>query len=330
MSDDEPRTHAGPRSNRGRLRRSGLSLLRLGALLGIVSLVVTLLAGWATRSMLDHLQSNSAELLDGSATVRLAAGTDRTLYVTGGLISPGETVPTPVEQISCTIEGPTGSVPFADLASEGKRVGLDTALARFQVIGSFTTQSTGDHDIRCDGLGVVMAPEVEPASVAARLGGLMLGSAGTFLGLTMALIGGVLLLIVRHGTEGDDEDDDVPAAPPEEGAEEWWEDEVDPEHARRSGADGADGASDDDGYGEASVPGDVTGEGGEFDDEYVEVTDEELAAMSEEEIAELVASGALVFVDDDDEDSDGDDDSGEDEVEPGSADGQQHRDQDQQ
>ncbi|OLT39912.1 hypothetical protein BJF86_06655 [Serinicoccus sp. CNJ-927] len=282
------------RSSRARLRRSGRHLVRFGGLLAVVSLVVTLIGGWATRSLLDHLQSNSAELLDGTATVSLVEGTERTLYVTGGLIAPGEIVPTPVEQITCTITGPGGELPFTTLAEEGSRVGIDTALARFQVVGHFRAEQAGEHLIDCEGRGVVVAPEVSPASALLRLGGLALGSLGTFVGLSMLLIGGVLLLLVRPPEDGAEEV--VEDAPPEEGADEWWEDEA-----------GEDRPAD----GDAAVPsGEVMDDAGAPGEDYVDLTDEEFAALSEEEIAELVASGQLVLVDDDEGAVGGADESG--------------------
>ncbi|WP_130012216.1 hypothetical protein [Serinicoccus sediminis] len=271
------------RSSRARLRRSGRHLVRLGSLLAVVSLVVTLVGGWATRSLLEHLQSNSAELLDGTATVSLTEGTQRTLYVTGGLVAPGEIAPTPVEQISCTITGPGGELPFTTLAEQGRRVGIDTALARFQVVGEFTATDTGEHRIDCEGLGVVVAPEVGPANALLRLGGLALGTLGSFVGLSMLLIGGVLLLLVRAPQDGEGADEIVDDAPPAEGADEWWEDEA------GDGAAGADGGPD--------------GPTGADDGDFVDLTDEELEALSDEQIAELVASGQLVFVDDDEDDS---------------------------
>lgn len=317
-TDDHPSTDSG-RVNRGRLRRSGRQLIRLGTVLTVISLVVALLAGWATRNLLDHLQTNSAELLDGSATVSLPDGAERTLYVTGGLVAPGELVPTPVDQISCTVTGPSGEVPFESLAEQGRRVGIDTALARLQVVGSFVAEETGEHELVCDGLGVVVAPEVGPASAIARLGGLALGSLGTFLGLTMMLIGGVLLLFLRGGDEPEDDLDDA-AAPPEEGADEWWEDEAG-EQRRGPAPDGT--GSDDaamdtagvspsgaDGSGTDSPPGDpdptnAEDAGAIDEDVYVDISEEELAAMSDEQIQELVDSGALIFVDEDDDDDRG-------------------------
>lgn len=269
-----------PRVSGARLRRSGRHLVRLGGLLTVISLVITLLGGWATRSMLNHLQSNSQELVDGATTISLTEGAQRTLYVTGGLIAPGDIAPTPVEQITCTITGPGGELPFESLADRGERVGLDTALARFQVIGSFAAQDTGEHEIDCAGRGVVVAPEVGPASALLRLGGLVLGTLGSFVGLTMLLIGGVLLLVVR----GAPEDEDTPlddAAPPVEGADEWWEDEAGAQPPVQDGS------------------GPPPGREGEF----VELSDEELAALSEDEIAELVRTGQLVWVDDEDEGS---------------------------
>lgn len=289
MPADDLEPHASSRVSRGRLRRSGRQLVRLGTVLTVLSLVVALVAGWATRSLLDHLQTNSAELLDGSATVALTQGSERTVYVTGGLIAPGELVPTPVEQISCTVTGPSGEVPFDSLADQGKKVGIDTALARLQVVGSFQAEETGEHELACDGLGVVVAPEVGAASAIARLGGLVLGSLGTFLGITMVLIGGALLLVMRGGEEDDDDPDDA-AAPPAEGADEWWEDET----HQRSGDGAEDGDLDEDSGSGAPGDGDDVDE-----DDYVEVSEEELAAMSEEQIQELVDSGALIFVDDD-------------------------------
>ena len=302
MSRDKPArpdTHDPAPRSRGRLRRSGRQLVRLGTVLTVLSLVVALVAGWATRSLLDHLQSNAAELLDGTATVRLTEGTERTLYVTGGLVAPGEIVPTPVEDISCTVTGPQGEVPFTSLAEQGKKVGIDTVMARLQVVGSFQAQDTGDHRVDCDGLGVVVAPEVGPANALARLGGLALGSLGAFIGLTMLLIGGALLLVLRGTDDADDPDD--AAAPPQEGAEEWWEDEAGQEEGR-GGPRTAAGA----GAAAAAVaagrshPDDLPDDADDdLDDDYVELSEEELAAMSDEEIQSLVASGALIFVDDD-------------------------------
>lgn len=280
MPTDDLEPHTSSRVSRGRLRRSGRQLVRLGTVLTVLSLLVALVAGWATRSLLDHLQSNSAELLDGSATVALTQGAERTLYVTGGLIAPGELVPTPVDQISCTITGPSGEVPFDRLADQGKRVGIDTTLARLQVVGTFRAQDTGEHELSCEGRGVVVAPEIGAASAIARLGGLVLGSLGTFLGLTMVLIGGVLLLLTRGGEESEDDLDDT-AAPPAEGADEWWEEEA----ATRPRPD--------------PLGGDPGEDADVAEDDYVEVSDEELAALSDEQIQELVASGALIFVDDD-------------------------------
>lgn len=259
---DEPGTTARPNPTRARLRRSGRQLVRVGAVLTVVSLVVTLVAGFLTRSMINHLQDNSAELLDGGASVTLQEGTERTLYVTGGLIAPGELVPTPVEQISCEVTGPDGQ-PVALDDRTADRVGIDLAVARIQVVGHFTAEVAGEHQVECAGLGVVLSPELAPASVLARLGALGLGSLGTILGVTMLLIGGVLLVLRRETDEdaaADEED-----LPPEEGADQWWEEGT-------------------------SEPG---------EEAYVELSEEELAAFSDEELEELVASGAIVFEDDD-------------------------------
>lgn len=269
MSTDEPGTSHRPSISRARLRRSGRQLVRAGAVLVVVSLVVTLVAGFMTRSMITHLQDNSAELLDGTASVPLAAGAERTLYVTGGLVAPGELVPTPVEQISCEITGPDDrSVAFDDRTAD--RAGIDLAVARIQVVGHFTAEVGGEHLVECEGLGVVLSPELAPASVLARLGGLGLGSLGTILGLTMLLIGGVLLVLRQ------DEDEAAVALeedlPPEEGADQWWE-----KNPREPEADDAELEADD----------------------YVELSEEELAAFTDEELEELVASGAIVFEDDD-------------------------------
>lgn len=280
MPADESVTTDRARASGRRLRRSGRSLVRLGAVLVAVCLVITLISGWATRSMITHLQDSSAELLDGEARVGLTEGTERTLYVTGGLVAPGELVPTPVDQITCGITGPDGqTVPFDDRSQE--RIGLDTAAARLQVLGSFQAQRTGDHLIQCRGLGVVVAPEVNPASVLARLGGLTLGSLGAILGLTMLLIGGALLLLIRPEDQDAESVEDDPAAPPPEGAQEWWQEEAEPAAA----------AADDRGRPEDALEQPA-------EDDYVELTQDQLAALSDEEIEELVASGALVFEDD--------------------------------
>ncbi|SOC52142.1 hypothetical protein [Ornithinimicrobium cerasi] len=281
-----------PHSSRGRLRRSGRSMLRVGLLLLAISLVVTLVAGLATRSLLNHLTSNSSELLDGTATVDLDAETTRSLYVTGGLVAPGEVLPTPVEEITCTVTGPSGNVPVSHLKDEDRRVGVDNPLARFQVVGTFRTSAAGAHQIDCSGLGVVVAPEVSPASALMRLGGLMLGSLGVFGGFTLALIGGILSLVVRHGIEDDEEDESDVAEPPSEGAEEWWEEEN--AQAAAEQADGDVGGDVDSGP-PVATPLDAT----EDEDEVVQLSDEELAALSEQEIADLLRSGALVYVDED-------------------------------
>lgn len=285
-------------------------MLRVGLLLLAISLVVTLVAGLATRSLLDNLRSNSSELMDGTATVTLDAGASRALYVTGGLAAPGEDLPTPVEAITCTVAGPGGPVPVSHLKDEDRRVGVDNPLARFQVVGSFQTTAAGEHEIDCSGLGVVVAPEISPASALMRLGGLMLGSLGVFAGFTLALIGGAIALIVRHGTdEEDDHGYDVGVGePPAEGADEWWEDENAQAAARERAerlARGED-VDPDEAPGHGSLASDVAGDSLLEDDrlvaeqdDYVQLTDEELSELSEEEVADLLRSGALVYVDED-------------------------------
>ncbi|OLT22209.1 hypothetical protein BJF81_13240 [Ornithinimicrobium sp. CNJ-824] len=265
-------------------------MTRVGVVLLLVSLVVTLVAGLATRNLVKNLRDNSAELLDGTAAVPLSQGDQRSLYVTGGLVAPGEIVPTPVEDIRCTVDGPEGEVPVAHLSDEGQRVGVDNPLARFQVVGSFRADSSGEHTIDCSGLGVVVAPEVSPADGLLRVGGLMLGSLGVFGGATLALIGGVLLLVVRHGTDEEDDDGqdlDVSAQPPSEGADEWWEEETASPAAVPDGVEGPGDVAADVPEAAGPVDFDVVTE-----DDYVDLTDEELAALSDEEIAQLVESGA--------------------------------------
>lgn len=307
MSSEQPVTYGRPRTSRGRLRRSGQALVRVGALLLAISLAVVLVAGLTTRSLINNLQDNSAELLDGTVTVDLGAGAQRALYVTGGLVAPGEDLPTPVDDIVCTVAGPGGDVPVSHLSDQGRRVGLDNPLARFQVVGEFRASQAGEHTIECTGRGVVVAPEVSPADGALRVGGLMLGSMGTFAGATMLLIGAVLLLVVRHGIDDDEGDDGYGVGeggePPTEGAEEWWEDETRSSAALRDDAGDDDNDEDDDSdpRSQDGVDEDGSDDGlqeRDGDDDYVELTEEELAALSDEEIAEMVASGALVFVDD--------------------------------
>lgn len=285
MSAAHPEPEPGTTSRR-RLRRTGRKMVRVGGLLLAIALVVTLIGGLGTRSLLTNLQTNSAELLDGSGTVELAAGNQRTLYVTGGLITPGEIAPTPVEEITCTVEGPSGQVPVDHLRDQDKSIGVDLALARFQVVGDFRAAESGQHTITCTGLGVVVAPEVGLASAILRLGSLALGSLGVFAGATLLLIGAALRLFAGRGDDDPDdlEDEDLP---PEDGAEKWWE-----EGSAEPHADGRSGEPADE---RARSDSPVA------DDLYVDLTEEELDALSEDEIAELVASGALVFVDEDDE-----------------------------
>lgn len=304
--DVEPDPEPGAR--RGRLRRAGRKLVRVGGLLLAIALVLTLIGGLTTRNLLDNLRTHSAELLDGVGSVELTAGDERTLYVTGGLITPGEQVPTPVENITCTVQGPGAAVPVNHLKDEDKKIGIDLALARFQVVGDFRATATGTHEISCTGLGVVVAPEVGAASALARLGALTLGSLGVFAGATLLLLGAILSLLMRRGEDEPDDDDlDDGALPPEQGAEKWWE-EGTPRPADEQGPDeqGPD----------EETAGDLDQEVGDGyedldDDGFVELSDEELNALTEEEIAELVASGALIFVDEDEElvhrpDDDGD------------------------
>ena len=304
---DAPQSHGRAPSSRGRLRRSGRALVRVGGILLAISLVVALVGGLTTRSLINNLRDNSAELLDGTATVSLGAGAERALYVTGGLVAPGEDLPTPVEEIECTVTGPGGDVPVTHLSDSGQRVGLDNPLARFQVVGSFQAAEAGQHTISCNCLGVVVAPEVSPAGGLLRLGALTLGSMGTFAGITMLLLGGVLLLFARQGGD-EDEDDEVVAdlaEPPSEGAEKWWS-EGSRSRARRAASEDGDAGEDQDDAAD-DVGDDGTGaDEVDEEDEYVDLTEEELAALSDEQIAELVASGALVFVDDDDENHHGD------------------------
>ena len=60
-------------------------MLRVGLLLLAISLVVTLVAGLATRSLLTHLSTNSSELIDGTATLDLDAGA---VTCPGGITAP--------------------------------------------------------------------------------------------------------------------------------------------------------------------------------------------------------------------------------------------------
>lgn len=259
-----------PTTSRARLRRSGRTLVRVGAILSAIALLLTLIGGWSTRSFLDHISENSVELLTGEAEVSLPADTTRNLYVMGGLVAPGELDPTPVEHLACTIEDSEGrSVAFQDRSAE--RVGLDSMIARIQLVGTFTAPAEDTYTARCDGLGVVVAPEINPWAVGLRLATLAIGAIGAFAGLSMLLIGGVLLLLVR-GDDSEYRREDDEGLPPEEGADEWFE--------------GSAPAEDGDGH-------------ETYEDEYVELTPEELDALSPEDIEELVASGALVFEDDD-------------------------------
>ena len=307
MPPAQDETPAGTTASRSRLRRAARTLVKVGGILLAISLVLALVGGLTTRNLLTHLQSSSAELLDGSATVELTAGDVRSLYVTGGLVAPGELVPTPVDQITCTVQGPRAEVPVTHLKDEDQKIGIDTALARFQVVGSFQAVDNGPHEITCDGLGVVVAPQVGPADALLRLGSLGLGSLGVFAGATLLLIGGILRLLVRRGQgepEDEDEDDDTDL-PPEQGAEEWWEEEAATRPARPDSA-GPKATPGDPGDDTSADDLDDAAEGDAADwvddeDPYVDLTPEELEALSDEEIAELVASGALVFVDEDDE-----------------------------
>ena len=128
--DVEPDPEPGAR--RGRLRRAGRKLVRVGGLLLAIALVLTLIGGLTTRNLLDNLRTHSAELLDGVGSVELTAGDERTLYVTGGLITPGEQVPTPVENITCTVQGPGPAVPVNHLKDEapGQALGQATQATR--------------------------------------------------------------------------------------------------------------------------------------------------------------------------------------------------------
>ncbi|MDO5740039.1 MAG: hypothetical protein Q4P07_07810 [Ornithinimicrobium sp.] len=296
MPAASPETANPQPSNRSRLRRSGRMLVRVGSVLLALSLVLTLVAGLATRSLLNNLSTNAYEVLDGRGTLDLDAGSVRSLYVIGGLVAPGEDVPTPVEDITCMVSGPDGPVPVTHLKDQGKKVGIDTALARLQIVGSFTTRASGPHTIDCTGLGVVVAPELNPVTALLRIGGLLLGSLGVFGGATLLLIGGILTLIVRHGVSDDDDDDegyDDQDQPPEGGAKEWWDESPGSAPAPDSSDASLEPTEPQTASARSLVDVDT--------DDYVEVSQEELDALSEQEIADLVRSGALIFVDDDDQ-----------------------------
>lgn len=172
-------TQAGPGHGK---RRTGKTLMLIGLVIGLISLVAAVWGGSSAFQSVGDLVEESQDMTGGVATVELAEGEERALYsqdATG-------------EAIECSVTGPGGEdVPL--------RTGGDGGGDFEQVIGlgAFTVQEAGTYTATCTGGATFIGPVVDLSGAAPGFFALLGGLAGMGLAFMFFLIGLILWFVGR-------------------------------------------------------------------------------------------------------------------------------------
>lgn len=164
-------------------RKGGAITFWVGIAIGIASLALAIITGLGTFNAINDAVNN-AQPINGSTSVTLQAGDERTIYQ----IEQG------AEQAVCTVTGPDGQELTLNRGSEIQGTSGDTTYVN---VGNFTAEQSGEHQIDCEGPRTLMGPAVNVAGAIGGIFGVFAGIGGIFLGGLLVIIGAILWFIGR-------------------------------------------------------------------------------------------------------------------------------------
>lgn len=163
-----------------RRRKYGRVMVWVGAILIVLALVAGTLLGWQIYRTVQAL--DESEPVNGTLTMELAAGDDRTVYQSEG-----------ANQGECVVTGPDGTE--LDLTREATLRGSSGG-ATYVNTGTFTAETSGTHEITCDGPTALVGPAIDARwavgsvfGIIAAIGALLVGGLILIVGVIIGIIG---------------------------------------------------------------------------------------------------------------------------------------------
>ena len=173
-------------------KRAGAIMFWLGVVIGLASIAAIVIGGFATARTVTDAIDSSEPMPGGTATRTMSAGDTISLYQTSGANG----------AVSCQVTAPDGST--SDVSSSVDASGEfngDT----FDLVGTVTAQTSGEHVFLCTGGETVIGPSIGIAEFGGAFAVL-----GGFLGLLLAGLIGIIGMIlwflgrskVKQATQG--------------------------------------------------------------------------------------------------------------------------------
>lgn len=164
-----------------RKRKTGAILLWIGAGVLVLSLAMGAVSGWQLYRTFQAIEGS--EPIDGSTTVTLDVGEERTIYRVdqGGASA------------ECVVTGPDGEE--LALSRDGEVTGT-RGETTYVNVGTFTAQSSGAHEVACEGARTLLGPSIDVRwavggvfAVIAAIGGVLIAGLLLTVGLIVWLLG---------------------------------------------------------------------------------------------------------------------------------------------
>ena len=175
-------TIPGSAPGRGK-RKGGAVTFWVGLVIGLASLALAIITGLASFNAITDAVADATPI-DGSKSISLQAGDERTIYQ----VEQGS------EDAVCTVTGPDGQE--LELSRDSSIEGTSGGTTYVNV-GNFTAEQAGDHQVACEGPRTLIGPSLDVASTVGGIFGVLAGIGGVFLGGILVIIGAILWFLGR-------------------------------------------------------------------------------------------------------------------------------------
>ncbi|USQ79048.1 hypothetical protein [Ornithinimicrobium faecis] len=173
---------AGPLPGHGK-RRTGAITFWIGIVIGLGSLALAIITGMMSFNAISDAVSDATPI-DGSKSITLQAGDERTIYQ----VEQGS------EEAVCTVTGPDGQELSLSRNSTVEGTSGDTTYVN---VGNFTADQAGEHQVACEGPRTLIGPSLDVAGTIGGIFGVLAGIGGILVGGLLVIIGAILWFLGR-------------------------------------------------------------------------------------------------------------------------------------
>ncbi|MGB3186725.1 MAG: hypothetical protein WBG36_12345 [Ornithinimicrobium sp.] len=167
------------------MKRFGAIMFWVGLVLVIASVAVGVFGGLRAADAIGTAVDDAAPMPNGSSTVQLAQGDERTIY---------EESQTGVSVAECAVVGPSGQP--VTLSRDTDQSGTLGDISYVNV-GSFEGTEAGPYEVTCTGAITLIGPSLDFEAVGTGALGVVGGILGAGLGAILAIVGAIMWFVGR-------------------------------------------------------------------------------------------------------------------------------------